>query len=117
MFAVVARASSSGSGMVTPRGSSQPLARAMCALEQVRPLAGASVAVIGQGPIGLLFGHLARTAGARHVIGVDRVDRSGVAGVYGVHETVHAPSDRWVASLGTERPTSSSRRSVTRRPR
>lgn len=82
----------------------QPLACVLYALEQVGPLAGRSVAVIGQGPIGLLFSHLARAAGAARVTGVDRVDRRDVARTYGVDEMVHAPADRWVAELGDDRP-------------
>lgn len=77
----------------------QPLACVLYALEQVRPLAGRSIAVIGQGPIGLLFAHLAKDAGAARVIGVDRRDRSKLAVAFGVDEMVHAASDLWVASL------------------
>jgi threonine dehydrogenase-like Zn-dependent dehydrogenase len=83
----------------------QPLACVLYAVEQIRGLAGASVAVLGQGPIGLLFSHVAASAGARSVVGVDRVDRGGLAASFGVDEAVHAPSDRWVASLAeAERP-------------
>jgi threonine dehydrogenase-like Zn-dependent dehydrogenase len=83
----------------------QPLACVIYALEQVRPLAGRSVAVIGQGPIGLLFSHLAKQAGAARVVGVDRLDRSAQAAAFGVDEMVQASSDRWVASLPpTDRP-------------
>jgi threonine dehydrogenase-like Zn-dependent dehydrogenase len=77
----------------------QPLACVLYALEQVRPLAGRSVAVIGQGPIGLLFAHLAKAAGAARVTGVDRRDRSDLAAAFGVDEMVRAASDLWVASL------------------
>jgi threonine dehydrogenase-like Zn-dependent dehydrogenase len=77
----------------------QPLACVLYAVEQIRGISGASVAVLGQGPIGLLFSHVAKSAGARRVVGVDRVERGGVAETFGVDEAVHAPSDRWVASL------------------
>ena len=83
----------------------QPLACVLYAMEQVRPVAGRTVAVIGQGPIGLLFGHVAKAAGAAHVVGVDRVDRSGTAATFGIDEPVRASSDLWAASLpATERP-------------
>jgi len=77
----------------------QPLACVLYAMEQVRPVSGRTVAVIGQGPIGLLFTHVAKTAGAAHVVGVDRVDRSAVAATFGVDEPVRASSDLWAASL------------------
>ncbi|MCD2195102.1 zinc-binding dehydrogenase [Actinomycetospora endophytica] len=83
----------------------QPLACALYAVEQLGPLEGRSVAVLGQGPIGLLFSHLASGAGASRVIGVDRVERADVAATFGVDETVHAPVDRWLATLSSaERP-------------
>jgi L-iditol 2-dehydrogenase len=83
----------------------QPLACVLYAMEQVRPVAGRTVAVLGQGPIGLLFAHVAKTAGARHVVGVDRVDRSGSAATFLVDEPVPASSDLWAASLPAgERP-------------
>ncbi|SNS21119.1 Threonine dehydrogenase [Geodermatophilus pulveris] len=77
----------------------QPLACVLYAMEQVRPVAGRTVAVIGQGPIGLLFAHVATSAGAARVVGVDRVDRSGTAAAFGVDEPVRAASDLWAASL------------------
>src|SRR5205085_2342935 len=55
--------------------------------------------VAGRGPIGLLFAHLAKAAGAAHVTGVDRRDRSDLAAVFGVDQMVQAASDLWVASL------------------
>ena len=83
----------------------QPLACVLYAMEQVRPVSGRTVAVIGQGPIGALFGHVAKTAGAARVVGVDRVDRSDTAAVFGVDEPVWASSDLWAASLPAgERP-------------
>ncbi|WNV73846.1 zinc-binding dehydrogenase [Geodermatophilus sp. DSM 44513] len=83
----------------------QPLACVLYAMEQVRPVAGRSVAVIGQGPIGLLFAHVAKAAGATRVVGVDRVDRSGTAAAFGVDDPVRAASDLWATSLtDAERP-------------
>jgi L-iditol 2-dehydrogenase len=80
----------------------QPLACVLHAVERIRPLAGLTVAVVGQGPIGLLFSHVAGSAGARRVIGVDRVDRTGAAASFGVGEMVHASSDRWARTLADD---------------
>ena len=77
----------------------QPLACVLYAVRSLPPVAGATVAVIGQGPIGLLFSHVLKSMGAARVIGVDRVRRDGVAAQYGVDESVHAVSDRWAGGL------------------
>ncbi|MGW4335935.1 zinc-binding dehydrogenase [Rhodococcus koreensis] len=81
----------------------QPLACVLYAIEQIPELDGAKAAVIGQGPIGLLFSHVLAQKGAS-VTGIDRVDRSGEAAVFGVAHTVTSNADRWAASLGEERP-------------
>jgi L-iditol 2-dehydrogenase len=77
----------------------QPLACVLYAVEQLPDLAARHVAVIGLGSIGLLFTHAAKAAGARHVTGVDPVDRSGIARLFGLDTTVRATSDRWVSHL------------------
>jgi L-iditol 2-dehydrogenase len=77
----------------------QPLACVLYAIEQLPDLGGRHVAVIGLGSIGLLFTYAAKAAGARHVTGVDPVDRSDVAGAFGVDSAVRATSDRWVSHL------------------
>ncbi|MEZ0049377.1 L-iditol 2-dehydrogenase [Mycobacterium sp. MAA66] len=77
----------------------QPLACVMYAVEQLPELTGKRVAVIGLGSIGLLFAYLAKVAGAVHVTGVDPVDRSAIAGAFGVDTAVRATSDRWVSAL------------------
>ncbi|BBZ65245.1 alcohol dehydrogenase [Mycolicibacterium insubricum] len=77
----------------------QPLACVLYAVEQLPPLAGKHVAVIGQGSIGLLFSYVAKAAGAARVTGVDPVDRSAVAANFGVDNAVRATSDRWIAHL------------------
>jgi L-iditol 2-dehydrogenase len=83
----------------------QPLACVLYAVEQFGDVRGRKVAVIGQGPIGLLFSHVLKQRGARSVVGVDRIDRSEHAPVFGVDETVTAASSRWAATLGeTDRP-------------
>jgi L-iditol 2-dehydrogenase len=63
---------------------------------------GAAVAVLGQGPIGLLFSHVAKTRGARVVTGVDRVDRSDCAADYLLDRFEHSSTDRWAATLRAE---------------
>jgi L-iditol 2-dehydrogenase len=84
----------------------QPLACVLDALERVPHVDGARVAVIGQGSTGLLFSHALKTRGARHVTGVDLVDRHDLAPLYGVDEAVHAGAAEWAAGLGGgERPT------------
>lgn len=83
----------------------QPLACVLYALEQLGSLKGLSVAVIGQGSIGLLFSYAAKALGARHVTGVDPVDRDAIAKEFGVDTIVRATSDRWVSHLqASDRP-------------
>ena len=77
----------------------QPLACVLYALEQLPDLHGRHVAVIGQGSIGLLFSYAAKATGARHVTGVDPVDRDEVGTAFGVDTIVRATSDRWVSHL------------------
>ena len=77
----------------------QPLACALYAVEQLGDVRGAHVAVLGQGPIGVLFSHVLHRAGARRVTGVDRIDRSVHAATFGVDEMVHATTARWVTTL------------------
>lgn len=77
----------------------QPLACVLYALEQLGDLTGRHVAVLGQGSIGLLFSYAAKAAGARHVTGVDPVDRTAVGEHFGVDTVVRATSDRWVSHL------------------
>lgn len=82
----------------------QPLACVLFAVEQLGDLAGVRAAVLGQGPIGLLFSHVLSRRGA-HVVGVDRVDRSADAAVFGMTETATTSADRWAAALtDAERP-------------
>jgi threonine dehydrogenase-like Zn-dependent dehydrogenase len=76
----------------------QPLACVLYAVERMTGVAGTRAAVLGQGPIGLLFSHVLNERGAR-VTGVDRVDRSSGADVFGVTETVTASADDWASSL------------------
>ena len=85
--------------------SMQPLACVLYVLERLGPLQGSSVAVLGLGAIGMLFAHTVHDAGAAQVIGIDPIDRRGLADRYGLDDVVVAPSDRWLASLdGDARP-------------
>jgi L-iditol 2-dehydrogenase len=77
----------------------QPLACVLYALEQLPTLEGSRVAIIGQGSIGLLFSYAAKALGARHVTGVDPIDRDRVGKHFGVDTVVRATSDRWVSNL------------------
>jgi L-iditol 2-dehydrogenase len=80
----------------------QPLACVLYALEQLPDVDGRHVGVIGQGSIGLLFSYAAKAAGARHVTGIDPVDRADVAESFGVDTFARATSDRWVSQLAPE---------------
>jgi threonine dehydrogenase-like Zn-dependent dehydrogenase len=77
----------------------QPLACVLYAVEQLGDVSGQSVAVIGQGPIGLLFSHVLKARGARRVTGIDPVDRTDVAPVFGVDDMVTARAERWAGRL------------------
>ena len=80
----------------------QPLACVLYTVEQLPDLSGRHVGIIGQGSIGLLFSFALKAAGARHVTGVDPVDRADVAEKFGVDTFVRATSDRWVSQLARE---------------
>ncbi|WP_344595930.1 alcohol dehydrogenase catalytic domain-containing protein [Actinomadura vinacea] len=81
----------------------QPLACVLYAVDQLGPLDGAGVAVLGQGPFGVLFSHVIKQRGARRVTGVDLVDRGDVAGFFAVDEAVHGATERWAAQLADDR--------------
>lgn len=80
----------------------QPLACVLYAVEQLPELADRRVAVLGQGSIGLLFSYVAKAVGARHVTGIDPVERASLATVFGVDTMVRATSDRWVSRLARD---------------
>lgn len=87
----------------------QPLGTAVHALNRLEAALDGGLdrydaAVLGLGPLGLLFTHLLATRGARSVVGVDPVDRGGVAAAFGVSELVTATSGEWAAGLGDVRP-------------
>ena len=51
----------------------QPLATVLRAMVRTGPVINQRCAVVGQGPMGLIFTHLLRRMGASQVIGIDRV--------------------------------------------
>ena len=81
----------------------QPLCTVLHQLDRIA-VEGRRAAVIGQGPIGLLFSHALKARGAAHVTGVDRVDRSDCAAAFGVDEVVWNDASAWAAGLDGERP-------------
>jgi threonine dehydrogenase-like Zn-dependent dehydrogenase len=82
----------------------QPLACVLSAVDRLPAISGRTVAVLGQGPIGILFSYVLKAAGAAHVIGVDPIDRRPIAASFGVDEAVRATSDRWAAAIGRSEP-------------
>jgi threonine dehydrogenase-like Zn-dependent dehydrogenase len=79
----------------------QPLCTVLHALDRLGDVAGRHVAVLGQGPIGILFSHALKARGAR-VTGVDRVDRRELR--FGVDEVVWGDATDWAASLADDGP-------------
>ncbi|MGI5159172.1 zinc-binding dehydrogenase [Microbispora sp. CA-102843] len=77
----------------------QPLACVIYAVERLGDVSGKHCAVIGQGPIGVLFSHVLKSAGAHKVTGIDRIDRRDVLGAFGVDDPVFLSSDEWVRRL------------------
>ena len=69
----------------------QPLATVLRALERAGPVIDQRCAVVGQGPMGLIFTHLLGRMGARQVIGIDMVAwRLKWARRYGATDVVDA---------------------------
>jgi threonine dehydrogenase-like Zn-dependent dehydrogenase len=77
----------------------QPLACVIHAMNRLSPVDGKHVAVLGQGPIGLLFSHVAKSRGASKVVGVDWIDRSEASASFGVDEFEQLACDRWASGL------------------
>lgn len=78
----------------------QPLACVLWAMSRIGDVEGVRAAVIGLGPIGLLFAAVLKDAGATSVVGVDMVDRSDVAGAFGVDDVAHSTSRTWAQATG-----------------
>ena len=79
----------------------QPLACVIYALEQIPSLAGKHVAVLGQGPIGLLFSHVAKSLGAQTVTAVDRLSRAAICSAFGVDDFIHSDTGAWARALSS----------------
>ncbi|MDH4115828.1 MAG: zinc-binding dehydrogenase [Acidimicrobiia bacterium] len=75
----------------------QPLACVLYGVSRLAGLSGTRAAVIGLGPIGLLFGQVLRSAGVSHVTGVDPIDRSDVGRAFGFDDTVTSVGRRWAS--------------------
>lgn len=76
----------------------QPLACVIHALKRV-DVADRSVAVIGMGPIGAMFAHVAKSMGARLVTGIDPVDRGRLRDDGIVDEFISTNAGQWSRSL------------------
>jgi L-idonate 5-dehydrogenase len=84
----------------------EPLAVALHAVKQAGSLVGASVLLIGCGPIGCILLSVARRAGAHRVVALDLSDVAlRVAQQLGADQTVNAADtatiDQWSAQRGT----------------
>ena len=67
----------------------QPLGTVIAGCNKLREVAGATVVVIGQGGIGLLFDAMLRRMGARTVIGLDLTEARRAAGLrFGADRTI-----------------------------
>lgn len=73
----------------------QPLACVLHAMTRLPDLSGLRAAVIGLGPIGLLYGHALKDRGVTHVTGIDLVDRSDIADHYGFDDTETVIGRAW----------------------
>lgn len=82
----------------------QPLACVLYAVARLSSVGvdGKRVAVIGQGTLGVLFGHVLKAAGAAEVIGIDEVDRSATAPSFGVDTPVWSSSLTWSRTIPAE---------------
>lgn len=82
----------------------QSLACVLYALERV-PVADRNVAILGVGPIGALFAHVAKDQGALRVTGIDPVDRTSLSPLLGFDDTIMTTSGNWAENLAEgERP-------------
>ena len=84
----------------------QTLACVIYAVDQIGDVEGHHAAVLGQGPIGVLFSHVLKSRGAAKVTGIDLVDRSDVAGYFGVDDSIQGATERWASHVAdADRPT------------
>jgi threonine dehydrogenase-like Zn-dependent dehydrogenase len=76
--------------------TAQPLATVLYALD--RMTLPSTAAVLGLGPMGLLFANVLHARGV-HVTGVDRVDRSAQAAAFGLDTVVVSETREWASAL------------------
>lgn len=77
----------------------QPLACVLAVMDRLRtPLAGAHVAVLGLGPIGVLFAHVAHSMGAT-VSGVDPVFRYEDLSRFGITHAISSTAEQWATDV------------------
>jgi threonine dehydrogenase-like Zn-dependent dehydrogenase len=80
----------------------QPLATVLRAFSKTEPVINQRCAVVGLGPIGLLFTAMLRRLGAREVIGIDRIAwRLGWATRLGASSIINATADDPVEAVRT----------------
>lgn len=83
----------------------QPLACVLYSVAQIPDIGDTRCAVIGQGPLGVLFSHVLKDRGAAHVAGIDLIDRSDVRTSFGVDRAVWSSSRSWAANISdSDRP-------------
>lgn len=80
----------------------QPLACIINAVSRVGEISGKRCAVLGLGPIGLLFIHVLSTNDAAAVVGVDSIDRSAIAAKLGADDVVRSTSADYAGQLEPE---------------
>jgi len=74
--------------------TAQPLATVLRAMSRTQSVANQRCAVVGQGPMGLIFTSMLRHAGARQVIGIDLLeDRLQAARRFGATDVVDASKE------------------------
>jgi threonine dehydrogenase-like Zn-dependent dehydrogenase len=79
---------------------SQPMATVLSALSTLPGLIGSTVAVVGQGPIGLLFNACLSSLGAARIIGIDVLDRRAErGGGFGATDSIGARAGDPVAAV------------------
>ena len=78
----------------------QPLATVLRAMVRSGPVINQRCAVVGQGPMGLIFSHLLRRMGASQVIGIDRVPwRLGWAKRFGATAVIDASRENVIETV------------------
>jgi L-iditol 2-dehydrogenase len=76
----------------------EPLACVVRGLEESGAQAGDSMVVIGAGPIGLMFMHVAELAGVKVIAVVKRDDQIGAAKLFGASHVVHLEAEEDVVA-------------------